>query len=121
MADSLADLKARRQSNLEAERERVKRLVRLKVGLFFDPVAREILRKVGSQYIFVRHDKRRTNRLTPDEAEQGQLTLIQGGLFWDSAINAVYQFRSGNYVLYSKDRRKAPGQSPVGEERRKGR
>jgi len=113
-------LKARRAADLEAERERQKRLVRLKVGIFFDPVTREILRKVGSQYVFIRHDRRRTARMTKEEAEMGQLRLIQGGLFWDEKNNAIYQFRSGKYILYSKDRRKLPpGKSPTGVERRK--
>jgi hypothetical protein len=115
----LQRLKARRQAALEAERERQKRLIRLKVGIYFDPVTREVLRKVGSQYVFIRHDRRRTQRLTPAQAETGKMRLIQGGLFWDPENNAIYQFRNGHYVLYSRDRRKAPqGKSPTGVERR---
>lgn len=119
-SDDLVDrLKARRQATLEADRERIKRLVRLKVGVFFDPVTREVLRKVGSQYVFIRHDRRR-GKLTRQEAESSQLRLIAGGLFWDPVQNAIYQFRSGHYVLYSRDRRKAAvGKSPTGVERRK--
>lgn len=118
--DLLQDLKARRQATLAAERERESRLVRLKVGVYFDPVTREILRKVGSQYVFIRHDRRRTTRLTPAQAETGKMRLIQGGLFWDPETNAVYQFRSGHYVLYSRDRRKSTvSKSPTGKERRK--
>jgi len=115
----LADLKAQRQETLDEERARTKRLIRLKVGYYFDPLTREILRKVGSQYVFMRHDRRRTQRLTREEAETGQMRLIQGGLFWDPKSNGVYQFRSGHYVLYSRDRRQRPGQSPTGKERRK--
>ncbi len=116
------DLKNRREADIEKSRERVRRLVRLKVGYFFDPVTREILRKVGTQYVFVRHDRRRTQRLTPAQAETGRMRLIQGGLFWDPEENAVYQFRSGHYVLYSRDRRKqGAGTSPTGKERRKAR
>jgi hypothetical protein len=112
-------LKARRQATLEAERERVKRLVRLKVGIFFDPVTREVLRKVGSQYVFIRHDRRR-GKLTREQAESSQLRLIAGGLFWDPKDHAIYQFRSGHYVLYTRDRRKSKGGgSPTGVERRK--
>lgn len=112
-------LKARRQATLDAERAREKRLIRLKVGIYFDPVTREVLRKVGSQYVFIRHDRRR-GRLTREQAETGKMRLIQGGLFWDPEHNAVYQFRSGHYVLYSRDRRKnKAGQSPTGAERRK--
>jgi hypothetical protein len=112
-------LKARRQATLEADRERVKRLIRLKVGIFFDPVTREVLRKVGSQYVFIRHDRRR-GKLSREQAESGQLRLIAGGLFWDPKTNAIYQFRSGHYVLYTKDRRKTKGgASPTGTERRK--
>lgn len=119
--DLFDELKARREDLLEEERARVKRLVRLKVGYYFDPVTREILRRVGSQYVFVRHDRRRLGRLKPAEAETGRMRLIQGGLFWDPTINAVYQFRSGHYILYSRDRRKATvaGKSPDGKERRK--
>jgi hypothetical protein len=118
--DLFNELKDRRDAAIEAERERAKRLVRLKVGYYFDPVTREILRRVGSQYVFVRHDRRRTGRLTPAQAETGRMRLVQGGLFWDPAADAVYQFRSGHYVLYSRDRRKVPvGRSPTGKERRK--
>ncbi|HTB21854.1 MAG TPA: hypothetical protein VK914_04015 [bacterium] len=120
--DLYQELKERREAVLEEERERVKRLVRLKVGYYFDPVTREILRRVGSQYVFVRHDRRRLGRLKPAEAETGRMRLIQGGLFWDPTINAVYQFRSGHYVLYSRDRRKTlAGKNPAGNERRKAR
>ena len=118
--DLLQDLKARRQATLAAERERESRLVRLKVGVYFDPTTREILRKVGSQYVFIRHDRRRTTRLTPAQAETGKMRLIQGVLFWDPETNGVYQFRSGHYVLYSRDRRKSTvSKSPTGKERRK--
>lgn len=114
-----ARVEARREATLEKERERVKRLVRLTVGVYFDPVTREVLRKVGSQYIFLRHDRRRTTR-TGGKAEAVTLKPIQGGLYWDPKEMKVYQFRSGHYVLYSKDRRKGySGKSPVGNERRK--
>lgn len=109
-------LKARRQATLEAERERVKRLVRLGTSLYFDPVTREILRKVGSQYIFIRHDKRRGKR---EDGAAVTLKPIAGGLFFDPKETKVYQFRNGHYVLYSKDRRKAAAKSPTGVERRK--
>jgi len=122
-SEELVDrLKARRQDTLDAERERQKRLIRLKVGIYFDPVTREILRKVGSQYVFIRHDRRRTGRMTPAQAETGKMRLIQGGLFWDTETNGIYQFRSGHYVLYSRDRRKVPAsvaKNPKGNERRK--
>jgi hypothetical protein len=89
------------------------------VGYYFDPVTREILRKVGSQFVFVRHDRRRTSR-EGGSTETVKLKPIQGGLFWDAAAMAVYQFRTGHYVLYSRDRRKVPvGKSPTGKERRK--
>jgi hypothetical protein len=119
--DLVDELKEQRLEGIELARERTKRLIRLKVGYYFDPVTREILRKVGSQFVFVRHDRRRTQRLTRAEAENGKMRLIQGGLFWDPDGNAVYQFRDGVYVLYSRDRRKnAKGSSPTGKERRKG-
>ena len=109
-------LKARRQATLEAERERVKRLVRLATSLYFDPVTREILRKVGSQYIFIRHDKRSAKR---GDGGDVKFKAIQGGLYFDAKEVKVYQFRSGHYVLYSRDRRKSTAsKSPTGKERR---
>ena len=118
--DLVDRLKAKREADLDLERERIKRLVRLKVGYFFDPVTREILRKVGSQFVFVRHDRRRTHR-EGGPTETVRLKPILGGLFWDADMLAVYQFRNGHYVLYSRDRRKAHGKSPTGKERRGGR
>lgn len=117
--DLLNDLKTRRTDAAEAARERLARLVRLKVGYYFDPQTREILRRVGSQYVFVRHDRRRIQRMSPAQAETGRMRLIQGGLFWDPENAAVYQFRAGAYVLYSRDRRKKAGPLPTGNERRK--
>ncbi|HXB97878.1 MAG TPA: hypothetical protein VNZ54_07480 [bacterium] len=111
-------LKAKRRETLEADRERAKRLLPLKVGYYFDPVTREVLRKVGSQYVFVRHDRRRTNRSGNDQ-QTVKLKPIQGGLYWDAVALAIYQFRNGQYVLYSKDRRKAFGPIPTGKDRRK--
>lgn len=109
-------LKARRAATLEAERERIKRLVRLGTSLFFDPVTREILRKVGSQYVFLRHDKRSAKR---GDGQAVTLKPIAGGLFFDAKETKVYQFRNGHYVLYSKDRRKSTvSKSPTGKERR---
>ncbi|HTB34342.1 MAG TPA: hypothetical protein VK842_05730 [bacterium] len=116
--DLAEQLKARRRETIEADRERAKRLVRLKVGYYFDPVTREVLRKVGSQYVFVRHDRRRTNR-SGDDTQVVRLKPIQGGLYWDAVALAIYQFRGGQYVLYSKDRRKAFGPIPTGKDRRK--
>jgi hypothetical protein len=116
--DLAAELKAKRQASIEEDRERAKRLIALKVGYYFDPVTREVLRKVGSKYVFVRHDRRRTNR-SGNDTQVVRLKPIQGGLYWDPVAVAIYQFRDGQYVLYSKDRRKAPGQSPTGKDRRK--
>ncbi len=109
-------LKARRQATLDAERERIKRLVRLATSLYFDPVTREILRKVGSQYVFIRHDKRHGKRT---DGTAVTLKPIAGGLYFDPKETKVYQFRNGHYVLYSKDRRKSTvSKSPTGKERR---
>lgn len=111
-------MKARRAAAIELERERAKRLVRLKVGVFFDPVTREVLRKVGSQYVFLRHDRRSTTR-AGSRGVTVTLKPIQGGLLWDPKENKIYQFRNGHYVLYSRDRRKGySGKSPTGKERR---
>ena len=118
--DLVEELKARRQATLEEHRERAKRLISLTAGVYFDPITREILRKVGSQFIYLRHDRRRTKRGQVSMRDNVALKAVKGGLYWDPKEQAVYQFRGGNYVLHSKNRRKLKGKSPTGAERRKG-
>ena len=108
-----------------ARAARIKKFVKLKPGLYYDPVDRVIMRKAGSQYLFLRSDRRNAPRLGKEAAEEAQFRLIAGGLFWDPAKNAVYKKTGAHYVLYSrdrratpKDRRKKPGPSPTGTERR---
>ena len=120
-SEDLVDrLKARRESTLEDHRQRAKRLISLTAGVYFDPVTREILRKVGSQFIYLRHDRRRTKRGQVSMRNNVALKAVKGGLYWDPKEKAVYQFRNGNYVLHSRDRRSKGGKSPTGKERRKG-
>ena len=103
----------------EAERARIKRLVKLSVGYYFDPLEKVVLRKSGSRYIFVRHDRRAGGaRKTQAHAELRQFHLITGGLFWDDKAKKLYRKSGQHYVLYSPDRRKMGGANPVGQERR---
>jgi hypothetical protein len=87
--------------------ERIKKFVKLKPGLYFDPVDRVLLRRSGSQYFYVRGDRRRKPRLDKATAEAGSFRLIAGGLFWDPSGNAIYKKSTSGYILYSRDRRKA--------------
>ena len=108
-----------------ALRERVKKFVKLKPGFYFDPVSRAILRKAGSQYFYVKGDRRTMPRINKENAEEAQFRLIAGGLFWDPKTMAIYKPRGASYILYSKDRRKSTDRrktkaaAPGGKERRK--
>lgn len=110
------------RSGLEAARDAQKleiaRLIKLGVGYYFDPVTKAILKKVGSQYEFLRHDRRKKDRKSQAEAEALQFRMVIGGLFWDEKSKRLYRKSSGHYVLYSPDRRKMGGKSPTGRERR---
>lgn len=100
------------------------KFIRLSGNYFFDPIKREILKKQGAGYVFVRHDRRLSNRpVAKDrrdrfEAMPIHLKPITHGLFWDAEGKNVYKKIGGNFVLYSRDRRKAAGASPTGQERR---
>jgi hypothetical protein len=113
---------SRARRGLEAARDaqklEVARLVKLSVGYYFDPVTKAILKKVGSQYEFLRHDRRKKDRKSVAEAEKLQFRMVTGGLFWDEKAHKLYRKSGGHFVLYSPDRRKAGGKSPTGKERR---
>ena len=106
----------------DAQRLEVARLVKLTVGYYFDPVTKAILKKVGSQYEFLRHDRRKKDRKSVAEAEKLQFRMVTGGLFWDEKSRKIYRKSGSHFVLYSPDRRKAKpaGKSPTGKERRGG-
>lgn len=107
--------------------ERIKKFVKLKPGLYFDPVDRVIMRRSGTQYFYLRGDRRRKSRLDKKTAEAGSFRLVAGGLFWDPSGNAIYKKIASGYILYSRDRRKAPSDrrrkktaaSAVGDRRKK--
>lgn len=99
--------------------------LKLSGSFYFDPVKKHILKKQGSAWSFVMHDRRRGHKpVTKDrrsrlEAMPIHLKPIAQGLFWDSENKDVYKKIGDNLVLYSKDRRKAHGPSPTGADRRK--
>jgi hypothetical protein len=107
----------------ELERERRARLIKLGTGYFFDPVEKALLKKEGSQYGFVRHDRRhqRTARASQAEAEARGFRLVAGGLFWDEKAKRLYRKSGGHYLLYTGDRRKAPAKNVGIRDRRKSR
>jgi hypothetical protein len=104
----------------DSQRLEVARLVKLTVGYYFDPVTKAILKKVGSQYEFVRHDRRKKDRKTQSEAERLHFQLVAGGLFWDEKAKKIYRKSGAHYLLYSPDRRKKASGKLPGPERRKG-
>lgn len=103
-----------------------KNYMKLTGNYYFDPVKKHILKKQASGFVFVMHDRRRSHRpVSKDrrakfEAMPIHLKPMAQGLFWDSENKDVYKKIGGNFVLYSKDRRKAHGPSPTGNDRRKG-
>ena len=110
----------------EDERARKARLVRLTSGYYYDPVEKALLRKEGSQFGFVRHDRRheREMKATQAEAEARGFRMVAGGLFWDEKLKKLYRKSGRNFVLYTGDRRKAKAtdrrkKRPGGKERRK--
>jgi hypothetical protein len=111
----------RLEEEREKERARRERLVKLSSGYYFDPLEKALLRKQGSQFGFVRHDRRyeRTLKASQAEAEAKGFRMVIGGLFWDEKAKKLYRKSGKNYVLFSPDRRKA--RSSVAVERRKGR
>ena len=113
---------SRARAGLEAARDAQKldiaRLVKLSVGYYFDPVTKAILRKTGSRYEFLRHDRRKKDRKSVAEAEKLQFKMVTGGMFWDEKSKKLYRKSGAHFVMYSPDRRKAGGKSPTGSERR---
>jgi hypothetical protein len=98
--------------------------IKLTGNFYFDPVNRYILKKQGTAFIFVRHDRRNFHKPVGKD-RRGKfdfipihLKPIAQGLLWDAESKNVYKVIRGNYVLYSRDRRKMPGNNPVGHERR---
>jgi hypothetical protein len=100
-----------------------KNYLKLTGNYFFDPVKKQILKKQGSGYVFVLHDRRRSHRpVSQDrrarlEAIPVHLKPIAQNLFWDAEGKYIYKKINGNFVLYSKDRRKE--HQPPAVERRK--
>ena len=100
--------------------------IKLTGNFYFDPVKKHIMKKAGSVYSFVLHDRRRSNRpVTKDrrakfEAMPVHLKPIAQGLFWDPESKEVYRKINNNYVLYSKDRRAGRAPKPSDKERRGG-
>lgn len=122
MDNAGSDVVDRTRGELQAARDAQKldiaRLVKLTVGHYFDPVTKAILRKNGSKYEFLRHDRRRAERKTQAQAEKSHFQLVTGGLFWDEKAKKVYRKSGAHYLLYCPDRRKVSGKGPSGRERR---
>ncbi len=98
--------------------------VHLTGDYYFDPHSRHILRKMGGRWVFIRHDRRSgqkpvgRDRRSRMEQLPVELKPISMGLYWDEKHKMVYKKVRDNFVLYSKDRRRKPGSSPTGKERR---
>jgi hypothetical protein len=107
----------------ERERARKARLVKLSSGYYFDPLEKALLKKAGSQFGFVRHDRRheRLVKATQEEAEAKGFRMVTGGMFWDEKAKKLYRKVGKNYVLFSPDRRKSGLGRSGADDRRKGR
>lgn len=118
-ADGASSARENLEDERARERAREKRLIKLSVGYYFDPVDKAVLRKVGSRFIFVRHDRRQRDRKSLAQAEERQFRMLTGGLFWDEKAKKLYRKSGQQFVLFSPDRRKKSGSaSPTGTERR---
>lgn len=97
--------------------------IKLQGNFFFDPVQKTILKKQGSKFTHVMHDRRRVNvpvvkdRRAKFEAMPVHLKPIAKGLFFNPATKEVFRQIGNNYVLYSRDRRSGRG-GHAGEDRR---
>jgi hypothetical protein len=120
--DRLVDL-ARERLDQEHEdaRARLARLIRLGPGYYFDPLEKTLLKKMGSQLGFVRHDRRydREQKASQAEAEARGFREVSGGFFWDGKSKKLYRKNGEHFMLYTSDRRKLDTGSNDSEERRK--
>jgi hypothetical protein len=105
----------------ERLREREARLIKLGPGYYFDPLEKALLKRMGSQLGFVRHDRRheREVKATKAEAEALGLREVSGGFFWDAKSKKLYRKNGEHFVLYTSDRRKLDEGAVDSEERRK--
>ncbi len=100
------------------------RYLKLTGNYYFDPIRKEILKKQGTAFTLVLHDRRRFNqpvgkdRRSRFESLPIHLKPMSQGLFWDEENQNVYRNIRGNFVLYSRDRRKVLSGSPTGQNRR---
>lgn len=98
--------------------------IKLQGNFYFDPVQKTILKKQGTKYIFVLHDRRRVNlpvvkdRRAKFEEMPVHLKPIANNLFWNADTKQVFKKIGNNFVLYSKDRRQGRAPKTHDKERR---
>lgn len=119
----LSRSRARLEDDKEREKARRARLINLGASYYFDPLEKALLRKEGSQYGFVHHDRRheRAVKASQAEAEAKGFRMVAGGLFWDEKAKKLYRKSGKNYLLYTGDRRKTAARKAGEPERRRSR
>lgn len=98
------------------------RYIHIKENLYFDTKDRVIVKNMGNRFVFVSHDRRRTNLKVDQEKRKDAIILkdlipISKGLLFDKKSKCVYKKVGNNLVLFSKDRRKTI--KPIKVDRRK--
>ena len=100
------------------------RYLKLTRNYYFDRLKKQVQKRNGKSILKILPDRRNSTRFVAKDRrdkmgdEASSLKSISQVLFWDSAKMEIYRKVGINYVLYSKDRRKFPGYSPTGLERR---
>jgi len=97
----------RLEEEREHERARNARLIKLGPAYYFDPQEKVLLKKNGTQFGFVHHDRRHERELKASqaEAESRGFREVAGGFFWDPKAKKLYRRSGDHFLLYTTDRR----------------
>jgi hypothetical protein len=103
------EAKAKLEEDKELARERKQRLVPLSGDFYYDPKEKLILKKEGSQFKLLDHERKRVNgtaaQVKNDALEQGY-KAVSGGFYWNEKTRQLYVRQGERYVLYALDRRR---------------
>ena len=112
-AEEEVEKEARRKLEDDEDRVRArnKRLIKLSVGHYYDPLEKTVLSKAGSQYIVLKHDQsiqRKADEKIRAQAKDAGFKLVKNGIYWNTKTRHLYVKHGARYVLYSLGRRKSP-------------
>jgi hypothetical protein len=99
------------QENSVEKTTEEKRLIKLMRNYYFDPVAKYIIKRSGTDFSFVSDNRRLREKPVDNDRRMSREPvdvhpkLISQGLYWDAEGKKVYKKVRGKFILYSKDRR----------------